>query len=182
MIGAQDFCGHYDWTFEYLRRTYGEAAVQTYWREAIAFDSQKHAGELMQAKGMDGMEAYWGHTLTQEEAGYHISRTEDVFRIDMHRCPSKGFLLENNLEAYHDYCAHCMGWIAPAAQAAGFTIDHEHNHCGQCWWELHAQDSLPEPGAAASQAGEANVEKSAAWAMGVHHVYHRCALDGAPPS
>ena len=19
---------------------------------------------------------------------------------------------------------------------AGFVIDHEHNHCGQCWWEM----------------------------------------------
>lgn len=171
MIGVQDFCGHYDWTFEYLRRTYGEEAVEAYWREAIAFDSQRHAVALMQEKGLDGMEEYWGHTLTQEEAGYAITRTEEIFRIDMHRCPSKGFLLENKLEAYHDYCAHCMGWIAPAAASAGFTIDHEHNHCGQCWWELRKAGTPSDAGEARGQAGAASVERMREWAEGERHVY-----------
>ena len=28
VIGCQDFCGHYDWTFEYLRREFGEEAFR----------------------------------------------------------------------------------------------------------------------------------------------------------
>ncbi|MBM3289628.1 MAG: hypothetical protein FJY92_05705 [Candidatus Hydrogenedentes bacterium] len=175
MIGVQDFCGHYDWTFEYIRRTFGEDALQRYWAEAIAFDSQSHAFDLIARKGFEGMAEYWGHTLTQEEAGYAIARTEDAFRIDMHECPSKGFLIQNGLEAYHDYCAHCMGWIAPVAQRAGFTIDHEHNHCGQCWWELRRAGTQRTDGAAQA-AGERNVDERADWNRGEHHVYRDCRL------
>jgi hypothetical protein len=32
---------------------------------------------------------------------------------------------------------------------AGISIEHEHNHCGQCWWEYRkADDKTPasEPG------------------------------------
>lgn len=177
MIGVQDFCGHYDWTFEYLRRTYGEEAVQRYWRECIAFDSQRHALDLMREKGFDGMEEYWGYTLTQEEAGYAITRTEGTFRIDMHACPSKGFLMEHGLEAYHDYCAHCMGWIGPVAEAAGFTIDHEHNHCGQCWWELRRAGTPSDSGEAAAKAGEANVERRPDWHDREHHRYRNGARE-----
>ncbi|MBX7255996.1 MAG: hypothetical protein K1Y02_06510 [Candidatus Hydrogenedentes bacterium] len=176
MIGVQDFCGHYDWTFEYLRRTFGEEAVQRYWSQAIAFDSQSHAVELIQGKGFDGMDEYWGHTLTQEEAGYAITRTSDVFRIDMHECPSKGFLIKNGLEAYHDYCAHCMGWIGPVATKAGFTIDHVHNHCGQCWWELRREGSTPDSGEAREKAGKHNVELRPDWNDGQHHTYRDCKL------
>jgi hypothetical protein len=171
MIGVQDFNGHYDWTFEYIRRTFGEDALARYWAEAIAFDSQAHAFDLMREKGFDGMQEYWGHTLTQEEAGYAITRTDDVFRIDMHECPSKGYLLEHGLEAYHDYCTHCIGWIEPVAERAGFTVDHEHNHCGQCWWELRRQDSKPESGAAREKAGDHSVELGPRWGRGEHHRY-----------
>jgi hypothetical protein len=63
----------------------------------------------------------------------------------MHECPSKGFLIRNGLGAYHDYCDHCMGWIGPMLKRAGFAVDHEHNHRGQCWWEIRrsADNTLP---------------------------------------
>lgn len=174
MIGVQDFCGHYDWTFEYIRRTYGEAALEKYWAEAIAFDSQAHAFDLIRDKGFDGMDEYWGHTLTQEEAGYAITRTEDAFRIDMHECPSKGFLIRNGLEAHPDYCSHCMGWIAPVAQRAGFTIDHAHNHRGQCWWELYRPETPPNREALLQQAGEKDVTRREDWPAPDMHDYRGC--------
>lgn len=180
MIGAQDFCGHYDWTFEYIRRTFGDEALQRYWREAIGFDSQSHALDLIARRGFDGMEEYWGHSLTQEEAGYAITRTDDVFRIDMHDCPSKGFLIRNGLGAYRDYCAHCMGWIGPVAEQAGFTIDHEHNHCGKCWWELRKKETTPDPDSARAAAGERNVELHPDWPRGEHHRYRNCRLVNDP--
>jgi len=67
----------------------------------------------------------------------------------MHDCPSKGFLVRNGLEQYPDYCDHCIGWIGPMMQDAGFVIDHEHNHRGQCWWEFRAataNDPVAAPG------------------------------------
>ncbi|HOE95249.1 MAG TPA: hypothetical protein PLS90_03340 [Candidatus Sumerlaeota bacterium] len=178
MIGVHDFCGHYDWTFEYLRRLGGEELVARYWREAIGFDSQRHALQLFLAKGIEGMAEYWGHTLTLEEAGYRLSRNQDVFRLDMHACPSKGYLIEHGLEAYPDYCTHCIGWIGPVAEQAGFQVDHEHNHCGQCWWELHRNAGEEARRDVREQAGADNVEHHPRWPMGTHHRFR----NGKPES
>ncbi|MBL9200602.1 MAG: hypothetical protein JNL39_08855 [Opitutaceae bacterium] len=138
MIGCYDFCAHYEWTFDWLEREGGPALVRDYWQDAIYRDSQRHARELIQREGFEGMAKYWGHTLAEEspDLGFAITRGPEVFRIDMHDCPSKGFLLRNGLQSYGDYCDHCMGWVGPLMREAGFTIDHEHNHRGQCWWEL----------------------------------------------
>lgn len=167
MLGVQDFIGTYDWTFEYLRRTYGEDTLREYWGKCIAFDSQQHAVKLITEKGFAGMEEYWGHTLAMEEAGYVATRSEGCYRIDMHRCPSKGFLLEHGLGAYADYCEHCMGWIKPVMDRAGFVLDHVHNHQGQCWWEIRraGADRVPSPPVAEAD----DVTKSPAWRRGVHH-------------
>lgn len=136
MLGTYDFCGHYEWTFEWLRQRGDEPLVRRYWKEAIGEDSQIHAANLIKNGGFAGMEEYWGHTLAEEGAGYTAKRSGDLYRVDMHACPSKGFLIRNGLVQYSDYCDHCMGWIGPVMEEAGFQIDHEHNHQGQCWWEI----------------------------------------------
>ena len=74
MIGVQDFIGYYDWTFEYLRRNYGEQAVRDYWLRAISQDSQIHARQLIAPKGFDGMREYWAHTLEAEEPAIRSTR------------------------------------------------------------------------------------------------------------
>jgi hypothetical protein len=168
MIGSYDFCGHYEWTFAWLEREGGRDLVARYWEEAISRDSQRHARELIAARGFDGMAEYWGHTLLEEspERGFTITRSPEVFRIDMHDCPSKGFLLRNGLEQYADYCDHCMGWVGPVMRDAGFVIDHEHNHRGQCWWEMRPASSpaaAAEPGATA---GDKDVRMRADWTAG----------------
>ena len=163
MLGSYDFCGHYEWTFEWLRRQGGDAFVRRYWDEAIHQDSQRHAADLIMANGIEGMKKYWGHSLAEEEADCKITATDKVFRIDMHACPSKGFLLGNKLEQYPDYCDHCMGWIGPLLKRAGYVVDHEHNHCGQCWWEMRkATDPTPpsEPGVVS---GEQDVRHRKDW-------------------
>jgi hypothetical protein len=170
MIGIYDFCGHYEWTFQWLHDQGGHDLVRRYWDEAIHQDSQIHAGELISGKGFAGMDEYWGHTLAEEGAEWEVTRRDEVFRIDMHHCPSKGFLVHNDLKQYPDYCDHCLGWIGPLMKKAGFVIDHEHNHCGQCWWEIrHAGDSsapLP-PGALA---GAADVRLHDDWKTAETHL------------
>ena len=141
MIGSYDFCGHYEWTFVWIEQNFGKEALLSYWRDAIAGDSQLHAATLIHAKGFAGMEEYWGHTLGEEAAGYTAVRTDDSYRIDMHDCPSKGFLISNGLNQHSDYCDHCMGWIGPMMKNAGFVVDHEHNHKGKCWWVYRRQKS-----------------------------------------
>jgi len=58
MLGCYDFCGHYEWTFEWLRQQGGEPLVARYWDEAICRDSQKHAADLIRAEGFAGMKKY----------------------------------------------------------------------------------------------------------------------------
>ena len=163
MLGCYDFCGHYEWTFEWLRQQGGEPLVRTYWKEAIAGDAQKHAANQILRKGIAGMRQYWGNTLDHEAAGYYITSTDKVFRIDIHDCPSKGFLIRNGLAQYHDYCDHCMGWIGPVMKAAGFVVDHEHNHCGKCWWEMRRQDNATPPSAAGALSGKHDVRLREDW-------------------
>jgi hypothetical protein len=163
MLGAYDFCGHYEWTFEWLHKRGGDELVRRYWDEAIHQDSQIHAGELILKKGIEGMKEYWGHTLNEEAAAYHTTATDQVFRIDMHECPSKGFLIRNKLEQYRDYCDHCMGWIWPLLKRGGWVIDHEHNHHGQCWWEMRKATDPSPPSTTGECSGKNDVRLRPDW-------------------
>ena len=171
MIGVQDFIGYYDWTFEYLRRKYGENAVRDYWGKAIAFDSQRHARALFLEKGFDGMQEHWAHTLEMEKAGYTFDRSEDYFRVDMFDCPSKGHLIGRGLQAYRDYCEHCMGWVKPLMDEAGFLVDHEHNHAGQCWWEMHRPGTSKANPDVPVLRGPTDVRRHPNWKQRRHHIY-----------
>jgi hypothetical protein len=150
MLGSYDFCGYYEWTFAWLDVRGGKQLVHEYWDKGIHQDSQQHASALIIGKGIEGMKEYWGHTLAQEAAGYQSVATKEIFRLDISECPSKGFLIRNGLQQYSDYCDHCMGWIGPLLKRAGFKVDHQHNHCGQCWWELRSDTVTGAP----SQPGE----------------------------
>ena len=149
MLGCYDFCGHYDWIFRWLRERGGEELLCKYWDEAIRKDAQRHSAALIEAKGLAGMEEYWGHTLDEEapSGGYAARIVGDRFLLEMTDCPSQGFLMRNGIKFSGDYCDHCIGWIGPMMKKAGYTINHAHNHCGQCYWEfLSAQDaSEPQP-------------------------------------
>ncbi len=163
MIGCYDFCGHYEWTFAWMDREGGHGLVRAYWDEAIRGDSQRHATALIVGEGIEGMKKYWVHTLAEEEAGYHYTATETIFRIDMHECPSKGFLIRNGLVQFEDYCDHCMGWIGPLMKDAGFVIDHEHNHRGQCWWEMRAVGDASAASAPGALSGAQDVRLREDW-------------------
>jgi hypothetical protein len=168
MLGCYDFCGHYEWTFAWLERAGGEALLHAYWDQAIHHDSQRHARELILREGVAGMEEYWGHTLAEESPsrGYEITIRPDVFRIDMHDCPSKGFLLRNGLAHHRDYCDHCIGWVGPLLREAGFVVHHEHNHRGQCWWEHRPAALTPEPSGIGELSGRHDVRLLPGWDSG----------------
>ena len=163
MLGCYDFCGHYEWTFEWLKELGGESLVREYWDQAINRDSQVHARALIIGEGIVGMKKYWAHTLDHEAAGFAITHQPDVIRIDMHECPSKGFLIRNGLAQYHDYCDHCMGWIGPMMKDAGFVVDHEHNHGGQCWWEMRSADDSTAPSGVGELSGDQDVRHRGDW-------------------
>lgn len=186
MLGCYDFCGHYDWTFAWLADQGGPALEREYWRSAIAGDSQLHAVNLITSHGFGGMVKYWEHTLEEEAAGYTITKTDSVFRTDMHQCPSKGFLQLNNIGWSADYCDHCMGWIGPMMKNAGFVIDHQHNHQGQCWWEMRSKDDPGAPSSPGILSGKSDVRVQGNWlAPGTHlDTYRRSTSveDKQPPT
>ena len=139
MLGCQDFCGYYDWTFAYVRRTAGEAALDDLWINAIGRDSQRHYLEAGRRAGLRGLYEQWTDTGHAEKCDWTFTLDEqrNVLRWDMRRCPSKGFLINNDLHADEDYCDHCMGWVKEVLEDLNIeVVEHEHNHCGQCWAEL----------------------------------------------
>ena len=180
MIGCYDFCGHYDWTFAWLERAGGKAIVRQYWDEAIHQDSQRHALDLIRSEGFAGMLKYWGHTLAEEspERAYTITPAPEVFRSDMHSCPSKGFLLRNGIEFSRDYCDHCMGWVGPLLRQCGYVMDHEHNHQGQCWAEIRPAGDPTPPSAPGGLSGGNDVRLNPNWLAGAAHLdRYRAATD-----
>jgi hypothetical protein len=149
MLGCQDFCGYYDWTFHHVRQCFGPGAVEALWAEAIGGESQAHYLEAAQQGGLAGLLEVWTHTGEDERCDWTFTLDEqrNVLRWDMRQCPSKGFLQANDLAADEDYCDHCMGWTIPLLAKAGVQVNtHEHNHCGQCWAEIsvagHKSESL----------------------------------------
>jgi hypothetical protein len=108
MIGAQDFIGFFDWTFEYLRRHFGEAGVTEFFEDTLVHKLNVDALILFKEKGLEGMAEYWGYAFG---VGPKTKLTDKFFRFEMHDCPSRGYLIEKGQEAYHDFCEHCMGWI-----------------------------------------------------------------------
>lgn len=142
MLGAQDFCGYYDWTFHHVRRHFGEAAVKELWAIAVGTDSQRHYIELGQREGLKGLFDAWNHTGKDEKCDWTFTLDENnnVLRWDMRECPSKGFLIRNDLHADEDYCDHCIGWERSMLGELGMEmVHHEHNHCGQCWGEIRVK-------------------------------------------
>jgi hypothetical protein len=148
MIGCYDFCGHYEWTFAWLEEQGGHDLVRDYWTDAIAQDSQRHARALISGQGIEGMKQYWTHTLAEEAAGYVNTVTDHI---------------HNGLVQYRDYCDHCMGWIGPVMKEAGFVVDHEHNHQGQCWWEMRRVDDPAPPSEPGAFSGKSDVRLRPDW-------------------
>jgi hypothetical protein len=148
MLGCHDFCGYYDWTFHYVQRRWGRTALELLWSEAIGGDSQRHYAEPAMQHGLRALYSVWVGTGEDEHCDWTFTLDEDknVLRWDMRKCPSKGFLLERDLNADEDYCNHCMGWIIPMLSSIGAEVaEHEHNHCGQCWATMRMKDRSSRP-------------------------------------
>ena len=148
MLGCQDFCGYYDWTFRHVAKEHGAEAVERLWAEAIAGESQGHYLDAALREGLRGLYRTWVKTGEEESCDWTFTLDEErnVLRWDMRRCPSKGHLLQRDLNAHSDYCDHCMGWIVPLLDRAGIEVAaHEHNHCGQCWAEMSVRGRPYQP-------------------------------------
>jgi hypothetical protein len=167
MLGCQDFCGYYDWTFHYLHRRWGQESLHRFWAEAIGGESQQHYAESALRAGLRGLYEQWTETGVDESCDwtFTLDEAKNTLRWDMRECPSKGFLTKNNLNADEDYSDHCMGWTIPMLASVGAEIvEHEHNHCGQCWGTIRMKDRPAEP-----LEVEADIRKDPRWKHGFLH-------------
>jgi hypothetical protein len=84
-----------------------------------------------------GCWSYWQHTLNEEAAEFSMELDEAAgeFRIEMHRCPSMGRLIEiQHIQPYHDYCRHCDLLYRRVLEPLGYEyfIDLSRCHEAKC--------------------------------------------------
>jgi hypothetical protein len=148
MLGCHDFCGYYEWTFHYARRRWGQTGFTDLLSDSIGGESQGHYSEAAERAGLRGLYETWIKTGEDEHCDWTwtLDEEKNVLRSDMRECPSKGFLNKNDLNADVDYCNHCAGWVVPLLEGVGAEmVEHEHNHCGQCWFTIRMKDRPMKP-------------------------------------
>lgn len=114
MISCTEFIPSYSELFTFLEDRYGREEVEKFWDYLF-----KPTGEgiplinFVKKEGIRGCYTYWSGTLNEEAADFTLYLNEKAgwFALIMHRCPSKGMLLELKekigIVPYHDYCMHC---------------------------------------------------------------------------
>jgi len=136
MISCTEFIPAYSELFKFLEARGGPQAVEAFWE----YLSDRFLGNLQSAvreQGLRGCWTYWSHTLNEEAADFTMELDEDagVFRIIMHRCPSKSRLVElEHIEPYHDYCRHCDVLYRRVLEPLGYrcTVDLSQCHEARC--------------------------------------------------
>lgn len=114
MISCTEFIPAYSELFTYLEEKYGRDEVDSFW--TYLFEPDGKGIPLInhvQKEGIRGCYSYWSKSLNEEAADFTmcVNEKRGYFMINMHRCPSKGRLLELEKEIgikpYRDYCLHC---------------------------------------------------------------------------
>lgn len=114
MISCTEFIPAYNELFMFLDEQYGKKEVERFWEYLFKPDG---VGipliNFLQKEGLKGCFSYWSTSLNEEAADFsmYLNERDAWFKIDMHRCPSKGRLLELKdeigIQPYKDYCLHC---------------------------------------------------------------------------
>lgn len=118
MISCKDFIPVYSEIFCYLESHFGQQEVDNYWSAIFKVNANKKSPLLicLEKEGLKGCYTYWNGTLNEEAAHFsmYLNEKRGFFIIDMHRCPSKGRLVDLQaqigLKPYPHYCLHCDGY------------------------------------------------------------------------
>lgn len=119
MISCTEFIPAYSELFSWLEEHYGREEVDRFW--AYLFQPDGKGIPLInhvEKQGIRGCFSYWAESLNEEAADFtmYVNEKRGFFLIEMHRCPSKGRLLDLEREIgivpYHDYCLHCDSYRA----------------------------------------------------------------------
>ena len=114
MISCTEFIPAYSELFTFLAKTRGRAEVDTFW--AYLFEPDGKGISLInfvKKEGIRGCYTYWSGSLNEEAADFsmYVNEKRGFFLLDMHRCPSKGRLLQlketDGVTPFPEYCLHC---------------------------------------------------------------------------
>ena len=126
MISCTEFIPAYSELFSFIHREHGRGEVERLWDYLFKPDGDGiPLIRFIEKEGLRGCFSYWSGTLNEEAADFTLYLNEKAgwFMLDMHRCPSKGRLLELKedlgLEPYPYYCLHCDHYRS-AVEKAGF--------------------------------------------------------------
>ena len=114
MISCTEFIPAYSELFTYIEEKDGRAAVDKFWEYLFKPDGRGiPLVNFVKKEGIRGCYTYWSGTLNEEAADFtmYLNERGGWYFEKMHRCPSKGRLLELadelGITPYHDYCLHC---------------------------------------------------------------------------
>ena len=114
MISCTEFIPSYSELFTFIEKKFGRKEVDVFWEFLFAPTGKSiPLVNHIQKEGIKGCYTYWAGSLNEEAADFtmYLNEKRGFFLINMHRCPSKGRLLELQkefgLKPYHDYCLHC---------------------------------------------------------------------------
>ena len=123
MISCTEFIPAYSELFSFLDKGYGRAEVDRFWEYLFKPDGKGiPLVNFVKREGIRGCFSYWAGSLNEEAADFtmYLNEKKGWFMIKMHRCPSKGRLLELKerigITPYRDYCLHCDSYRAAVAE------------------------------------------------------------------
>ncbi len=116
MIPSDHFVRFYNEVFKFLDE---RNELEAYYKE-ISRHQELHCYDCFMAKGLEGMEEYWGHIRHEENCNGYSYIKDDVRYSHMQVCPSLTKVLDNDAEPCKKYCNHCYGWVGPLMTKCGF--------------------------------------------------------------
>ena len=126
MISCTEFIPAYSEIFTYLTKKFGREEVDRFWDYLFKPDGKGiPLINFVEKEGIRGCYTYWSGSLNEEAADFsmYVNEKRGFFLLDMHRCPSKGRLLQleqtDGVTPFPDYCLHC-DYYRRAVEKAGF--------------------------------------------------------------
>jgi len=126
MISCTEFIPAYSEGFKFLEQMGGRKEVEKFWSELSVLYLEDSLAKLMDEEGLGGCFTYWAHSLNEEAADFTmvLDERKGEFKIDMHKCPSKGMLLQlKYMTPYHSYCDHCAALYKPIVEKFGYRYE-----------------------------------------------------------
>ena len=124
MISCTEFIPAYSELFTYLENKYDREEVDRFWKYLFVPDGKGiPLVSFVEREGIAGCYSYWAGTLNEEAADFtmYLNKKRGFFLCKMHRCPSKGRLLELKdqigITPYRDYCLHCDSYRSAVEKA-----------------------------------------------------------------